>query len=64
MQPAEPSAPEAPNIERVPLSELLLDTSNPQFGGQAELSDQKSVLNWIVKQFSVDEVLHSISMNR
>jgi len=49
-------------IKLLPLDDLLLDNINPRFANYDSVSDiQRDILNFIVKQFGIDDVLSSIS---
>lgn len=45
------------------LSELLLDSRNPRFGGMSKGADQTTVLEHIVDTFGVDDLLSSLAVN-
>ena len=51
------------NIEPHKLSDLLLDPSNPRFGGLNKNADQGQVTEFIVNQFGVEDVLASLATN-
>lgn len=45
------------------LSELLLDPNNPRFGGLGDKADQAKIVEFITKQFGVEDVLASLATN-
>lgn len=45
------------------ISKLLLDPSNPRFGDLDEKAEQHEIVDLIVKQFGVEDVLSSLSVN-
>jgi hypothetical protein len=50
--------------ETEPLSRLLLDVTNPRFGGQQSgLIDQAAVLDHIVNTYGIDDVISSLAVN-
>lgn len=50
-------------ITRMPLSDLLLDPSNPRFGLQDKGASQEQILDHIVEKFGIDDVLSSLAVN-
>jgi hypothetical protein len=50
-------------VDHFKLSELLLDPNNPRFGGLGEKADQAKIVEFITKQFGVEDVLASLATN-
>ena len=52
-------------IEKISLTDIDLDFHNPRFGNGefTEQTSQPEILNFIVKNFGVDDVLSSLSVN-
>lgn len=52
-------------IEKISLTDIDLDVHNPRFGNGefTEQTSQPEILNFIVKNFGVDDVLSSLSVN-
>ena len=52
------------NRTYLPLSQLLLDHTNPRFGGlEKKTVDQADILDHIVDKFGVDDVISSLAVN-
>lgn len=50
-------------VEHHKLSDLLLDPENPRFGGLGDKADQAWIVEFITKQFGVEDVLASLATN-
>jgi hypothetical protein len=51
-------------VERLPLSSLELDITNPRFGeGSEKFANQAAVVDWIVERFGVEDVISSLAIN-
>ena len=51
------------DIQLVPLDKLRLDPENPRFGNSGESSEQKHILNNIIKNYGINDLLGSIAKN-
>lgn len=50
-------------VELHAIEDLLLDKDNPRFGGLGSSAEQSDVVEFITKQFGVDDVLASLATN-
>ena len=51
------------DIQLVPLDKLRLDPENPRFGNSGESSEQKHILNNIIRNYGINDLLGSIAKN-
>ena len=50
-------------IDRQPVSQLLLDASNPRFGELDHDSEQNQIVDLIIKKFGIEDVISSLAIN-